>query len=78
MEKYGQRRVSLELMDRGYIINATILRDACIEKVESIQNKTLCQVFEEYIMDAKKSIGIEVLSEKFTTFVVTYLITRKV
>ena len=39
----------LELIDRGYIINATIMRNACIEKVESIQKKTLCQVFEEYM-----------------------------
>ena len=28
----------LELMDRGYIINATILRDACLEKVEHESN----------------------------------------
>ena len=62
----------LELMDRGYIINATILRDACIEKVESIQKKTLCQVFEEYIMDAKKSIGIEVTKDTVYSYERTF------
>ena len=62
----------LELMDRGYIINATILRDACIEKVESIQKKTLCQVFEEYIMDAKKSIGIDVTKDTVYSYERTF------
>ena len=62
----------LELMDRGYIINATILRDACLEKVESIQKKTLCQVFEEYIVDAKKSIGIEVAKDTVYSYERTY------
>ena len=62
----------LELMDRGYIINATILRDACLEKVESIQKKTLCQVFEEYIVDAKKSIGIEVTKDTVYSYERTY------
>lgn len=62
----------LELMDRGYIINATILRDACLEKVESIQKKTLCQVFKEYIVDAKKSIGIEVTKDTVYSYERTY------
>ena len=46
----------LELIDRGYIINATILRDACIEKVErrhsvrslpfNLMGSTISRVFE--------------------------------
>ena len=62
----------LELMDRGYIINATILWDACLQKVESIQKKTLCQVFEEYIVDAEKSIGIEVTKDTVYSYERTY------
>lgn len=53
-------RKELELMDRGYIVNPSTLRDACLEKVESIQSKSLCQIFQEYIDDARKSIGIDV------------------
>ena len=62
----------LELMNRGYIVNATTLRDACLEKVEAIQGKTLCQIFEEYIADAQKAIGIEVKKDTVYSYERTY------
>lgn len=62
----------LELMDRGYIVNASTLRDACLEKVESIQAKTLCQIFQEYIADARKSIDIEVKKDTVYSYERTY------
>jgi hypothetical protein len=36
----------LELMDRGYIINATILRDACLEKVHTDKEPILCEFWD--------------------------------
>jgi integrase len=65
-------RKELELMDRGYIVNASTLRDACLEKVESIQSKTLCQIFEEYISDARKSIDIDVKKDTVYSYERTY------
>lgn len=62
----------LELMDRGYIVNASTLRDACLEKVESIQSKTLCQIFQEYIADARKAIDIEVKKDTVYSYERTY------
>ena len=66
----------LELMDRGYIVNPSTLRDACLEKVESIQGKTLCQIFEEYLIDARKSIGIEVKKDTVYSYERTYDLLR--
>ena len=65
-------RKELDLMDRGYIVNASTLRDACLEKVESIQSKTLCQIFEEYISDARKSIDIDVKKDTVYSYERTY------
>jgi len=38
----------LELMEKGYMITASLLKDAVNEKVEAIKNKTLMQVFNDY------------------------------
>ena len=65
-------RKELELMDRGYIVNPSTLRDACLEKVESIQSKSLCQIFQEYIDDARKSIGIDVKKDTVYSYERTY------
>lgn len=65
-------RRELELMDRGYIVNPSTLRDACLEKVESIQSKSLCQIFQEYIDDARKSIGIDVKKDTVYSYERTY------
>lgn len=48
------------------------LRNKIYNKVESIQKKTLCQVFEEYIVDAKKSIGIEVTKDTVYSYERTF------
>ena len=65
-------RKELELMDRGYIVNPSTLRDACLEKVESIRSKSLCQIFQEYIDDARKSIGIDVKKDTVYSYERTY------
>ena len=59
-------------MNRGYIVNASILRDAYLDKMESIQGKTLCQIFEEYIVDARKSIDIDVKKDTVYNYERTY------
>ena len=62
----------LELMNRGYIVNANTLKDAYLERVEAIQGKTLCQIFEEYLMDARKAINIEVKKDTVYSYERTY------
>ena len=46
-----------ELLDRGFIITAELLRDAYFDKVESLKEKTLFEVFEEHNKEQEKLVG---------------------
>ena len=46
-----------ELLDRGFIITAELLRDAYFDKVESLKEKSLFEVFEEHNKEQEKLIG---------------------
>lgn len=50
-------KLELELLERGYIITAELLKDAYFNNVESIQTKTLIQVFQDYINSQEKIVG---------------------
>ena len=58
----------VELMKRGYMITVHILRDAILNKVESLKDKTLMQVVSEHNDEKKKLIGISVASDTFHCF----------
>ena len=45
------------LLDRGFIITAELLRDAYFDKVESLKEKTLFEVFEEHNREQEKLVG---------------------
>ena len=45
-----------ELLDRGFIITADLLRDAYFDKVESIKERSLFEVFEEHNQEQEKLI----------------------
>lgn len=46
-----------ELLDRGFIITAELLRDAYFDKVESLKEKSLFGVFEEHNREQEKLVG---------------------
>ena len=46
-----------ELLDRGFIITADLLRDAYFDKVESIKERSLFEVFEEHNKEQEKLVG---------------------
>ena len=46
-----------ELLDRGFIITAELLRDAYFNKVESLKEKSLFEVFEEHNKEQEKLVG---------------------
>ena len=46
-----------ELLERGFIITADLLRDAYFDKVESIKERSLFEVFEEHNQEQEKLIG---------------------
>ena len=47
----------IELMQRGFLITARLLRDAVVDKVEALNEKTLFQVFSEHNEEQSKMIG---------------------
>lgn len=46
-----------ELLDRGFIITAQMLYDAYFDKVESLKEKRLFEVFEEHNQEQEKLVG---------------------
>lgn len=46
-----------ELLDRGFIVTAELLRYAYFDKVESLKEKTLFEVFEEHNREQEKLVG---------------------
>jgi integrase len=60
----------IELMQRGYLITARLLRDAVVDKVEALNEKTLFQVFTEHNVEQKKLVGNGV--SKATYFISEY------
>ncbi len=50
-------KLELELLQRGYIITSDLLRDAYFNNVESIQTKTLIQIYEDYLKGLEKIVG---------------------
>lgn len=61
-----------ELLDRGFIITADLLRDAYFDKVESIKERSLFEVFEEHNQEQEKLIGNGI--SKATHWVAVYTI----
>jgi integrase len=47
----------MELLKNGFIITPSLLRDAYLGKVESLNEKTLLKVFEEHNQDQQKMVG---------------------
>lgn len=61
-----------ELLDRGFIITADLLRDAYFDKIESIKERSLFEVFEEHNQEQEKLIDNGV--SKSTHWVSVYTI----
>ena len=61
-----------ELLDRGFIITAELLRDAYFDKVEPIKERSLFEVFTEHNQEQEKLIGNGV--SKATYWVSVYTI----
>ena len=61
-----------ELLDRGFVITSQILYDAYFDKVESLKEKSLFEVFEEHNKEQEKLVGNGV--SKATLWVSIYTI----
>ena len=54
-----------ELLDRGYVLTADLLKDAYLDKIDAIQNKTLCQLYEEYLESQSKAVGTNISDDTY-------------
>ena len=70
-------RKEAELMERGYIINASILRDACLDKINALQSKTLCQIFDEYLAGQSDAVGISISTDTFYNYSRTLVLLKE-
>ena len=70
-------RKEAELMERGYVINANILRDAFLDKINALQSKTLCQIFDEYLAELNDAVGISISSDTFYNYSRTLVLLKE-
>ncbi|MBT9920812.1 site-specific integrase [Bacteroides uniformis] len=66
-----------ELLERGFVITAELLRDAYFDKVESLKEKSLFEVFEEHNQEQEKLIGNGVSKATHWVFVYTIRLLRE-
>lgn len=66
-----------ELLERGFIITADLLRDAYFDKVESIKERSLFEVFEEHNQEQEKLIGNGVSKATYWVSVYTIRLLRE-
>jgi len=70
-------RLELELLERGYIITADLLKDAYFNNVESIQTKTLNQVFEDYLKSLEKIVGNGISKSTFYCYTHSFRLVKE-
>ena len=66
-----------ELLERGFIITAQILYDAYFDKVESLKERSLFEVFEEHNQEQEKMIGNGVSKATYWVSVYTIRLLRE-
>lgn len=58
----------IELMKRGYMVTVHILKDAVLNKVDSLKDRTIMQIINEHNQEKKKLIGNGVAASTYYTF----------
>ncbi len=58
----------IELLQNGYIVTPTLLKEAYLDKVESLNEKTLLNVLTEYNQERKKMVGKTIAPATYWVF----------
>lgn len=66
----------VELLERGYVITAELLRDAYQDKVQSVRNRTLFEQFDEFIEAKRPLVGNELSKSTFECYERTYALLK--
>lgn len=65
-----------ELLERGYVLTADLLRDAFLEKVDAIQSKTLVQTYQEFLDNLKTQVGVTISDDTYYNYFHTFELTK--
>lgn len=57
-----------ELMDKGFVVTAELLRDAYFDKIDALKEKTLLQVLDEHNSERKAMVGKTVAPSTYWEF----------
>ena len=66
-----------ELLDRGYVLTADLLKDAYLDKIDAIQNKTLCQLYDEYLESLSKAVGTNISDDTYYNYHRTLVLVKE-
>ena len=58
----------VELMDKGFVVTAELLRDAYFDKIDALKEKTLLQVLDEHNSERKAMVGKTVAPSTYWEF----------
>ena len=61
-------RKELELIKRGYVITATLLKDAILDHVDELKNKCLMELLHEHNEEKQKLVGLSVAPATYFCF----------
>lgn len=65
-----------ELLDRGYVITADLLKDAYLDKIDAFQQKTLCQLYDEYLDSLSKAVGANISDDTYYNYKRTLVLVK--
>lgn len=60
-----------ELLDKGFLITPQLLKDALSDKVQEVNDKTICKVFDDFIEMRKALVGKKIVKDTFDNNVLT-------
>lgn len=58
----------IELIQKGYLITADLLKEAVLDKIEALNEKTLLEILEEHNTERKAMVGITVAPATYWVF----------
>lgn len=67
----------IELLERGYILTADLLRDAYQDKVDAIQSKTFIQIYNDFLCSQSKVVGKEISDATYYHYTRTLILLKE-
>lgn len=61
-----------ELLEKGFVLTADLIRDALQEKIESMQSKTLVQTYQDFLDDLQLEVGVKISDDTFYNYARTF------